>query len=278
LSRTKSFLLFGSRAALELLLLFGCSLQLKGNAGVSGQEGWYIQLNVGAPATKGITVKEFEVTGLEIQVLDPNDALLQTINWDTLHGPQSYLIPVTQTGQHEIVVTHFGERDGEEVEATESAAFTIAEMVITVIDVVPGCIGVIHVAGGGEEPPAPSLVGVWSGANLDYVDDPAHVDMQQTYTADGYFEWLCTEPGNPQEYYEGSQKGTYTAADGILEIQITHFLWNYDPVTGAIEWVDAPPGYGGALEYTVVGDTLTIQVDLTGWGGSADTVWVLERQ
>jgi hypothetical protein len=122
------------------------------------------------------------------------------------------------------------------------------------------------------------IVGVWFGQNLEYISDPALVDMQQTYTADAYFEWLCTEPGNPEAYYQGSQKGTYTTANGLLEIQITHFLSDYDPDTGIITWADAPAGYGGAFPYEIVGDTLREWIDMSGWGGSWVTVWTLERQ
>jgi hypothetical protein len=57
---------------------------------------------------------------------------------------------VHELGQYKIAVKHFGEKDGRSVEATECAAFNIKRAVITVIDVVPGCIGVINVSGGGE--------------------------------------------------------------------------------------------------------------------------------
>jgi hypothetical protein len=127
-------------------------------------------------------------------------------------------------------------------------------------------------------PEPADIVSVWFGENLDFVDDPDYVDMQQTYTADGYFEWLCTEPGNPEEYYEASQKGTYATASGMLKIQITHFLSNYDPATGVITWEDADYGYGGAIPFEIFGDTLTVSIDLSAWGGSPDTVWTLERR
>jgi hypothetical protein len=161
MSRKKVRLLVGM-VAVALLLVLGCSLQLKSDSGRPGVNGWYIQLNVGAPTAKAITVKEFDVTGLEIQVLDPDGETLQTVSWDAPEGPQSYLIPVTRTGQHRIVVTHLGERDGEAVQAIESATFAVAAMVITVIDIVPGSIGVIDIEPGGSEPPEPiDLTGWW---------------------------------------------------------------------------------------------------------------------
>ena len=75
------------------------------------------------------------------------------------------MIPVKQQGEHHIEVTHFGERDGEQVQATESAAFSIQAMKITVIDVVPGCIGMIRVVG--EEPSGGG--GTISGRVYDWV-------------------------------------------------------------------------------------------------------------
>jgi hypothetical protein len=58
-------------------------------------------------------------------------------------------------------VTHFGQNEvGEQVQATESAAFQIRAMGITVIDIVPGCIGMIHVEGQ-EAPPTVDLTGYW---------------------------------------------------------------------------------------------------------------------
>lgn len=156
-------LLLGS-VVLLVLLLVGCSLLLRHEGG-EPLTGRYIRLNVSpAAAARAITVSEYEVTGLQIELWGPDEELLGTIEWEVLDGPRSYLVPVEQTGQHQIVVRHFGELDGEEVEAQESASFTIGAMIITVIDVVPGCIGVIRVAGGaddGQEDPNAWLYGFW---------------------------------------------------------------------------------------------------------------------
>jgi hypothetical protein len=267
MSKLKKILLLGTTAVLALLLLFGCSLLLKGDAGVPAEHGRYIKLNVGSPAARAITVKEFDVTGLEIQVLDPDEELLQTIGWDALEGPQSYLIPVTQTGQHQIVVTHFGERDGEEVEATESAVFTIGEMVITVIDIVPGCIGVIHVAGGGEEPPAPSLVGVWFGEGVEQPGDPEFLDAYITVGEDGSFESLLYDAGGAT--LQGmSMRGTYTVTDSTFNAttsEIYDLMYGWQPLV--LTW---------SMQYTISGDTLTLHQDFD-QDGTPDIDWILNR-
>jgi hypothetical protein len=144
----RSVLLFGSVAALVLLLTFGCSLLPREDTGASA--GGFIKLQIQAPASKGIAVTEFDVTGLSIQVRDPEGEVLQTIDWVAVQGPQNYLVPVKQLGQHQIEVTHFGEREGEAVQAMESASFNIQAMKITVIDIVPGGIGLIRVTPGGS--------------------------------------------------------------------------------------------------------------------------------
>jgi archaellum component FlaG (FlaF/FlaG flagellin family) len=131
-------LLLGSLVILALLAVAGCPLLL-------GKVG-YIELQILAPtASKGIAVSDFEVTGLRIQVRDPEDEVLKRIDWSAEEGPQCYLIPVKQVGEHEIEVTHLGERDGEIVEAAESAVFDVQAKVITIIEVKPGRIGEIFI-------------------------------------------------------------------------------------------------------------------------------------
>ena len=161
MSRMRKVLLLSSLAMLVLFLGFGCSLLLRDAGGVPASDGWYIKLQIKAPAaSKGITVTEYQVTGLQIEVRDPEDEVLQTINWEAEDGSKSYLVPVNQLGQYEIEVTHIGEQSGQTVEATESAVFNIQAMVITVIDIVPGCIGLIKVEPGGQEQ-EPWFIGLW---------------------------------------------------------------------------------------------------------------------
>jgi hypothetical protein len=151
-------LLLGSVTLMVLLVAFGCSLLPREGTGASA--GWYIKLLVQAPASKGITVTEFDVTGLNIQVRDPQGEVLQSIDWAAAEGPQSYLVLVKQQGEHQIEVIHYGERDGEQVQASESAFFNIQAMKITVIDIVPGCIGLIRV-NGEQVQPGIDLSGYW---------------------------------------------------------------------------------------------------------------------
>ncbi len=137
MSKSRAMLL-GSLALLALLVGVGCP-QLHGVVG-------FIRLQIRAPdASKGITVGDFQVTLLEIQVRDPEAEVLKTIEWEAKHGPRFYLIPVKEPGEHEIEVTHFGQRDGEAVEAVDTVVFDVPAKEVTVIDVVPGCIGVIRI-------------------------------------------------------------------------------------------------------------------------------------
>jgi hypothetical protein len=136
MSRRKLWLL-GSLAILALLTVAGCPL-----AGVVG----FIQLQIDpAAASKGIDSGEFPVTGLEIRLRDPEGQDLQTIRWKTGEGSRSYLIPVREAGEHEIEVTHLGIRGEEAIQAVEASVFEVQAKKITVIDIVPGCIGVIRV-------------------------------------------------------------------------------------------------------------------------------------
>ncbi len=64
-------------------MAFGCSLFLKDDNNAGEQTGWYIKLNIqGPPASKAITVTEYEVTGLGIVVKDPDADVIQTIEWE----------------------------------------------------------------------------------------------------------------------------------------------------------------------------------------------------
>jgi hypothetical protein len=96
-------------------------------------------------ASKGLTIGEFDVARLEIQVLGPEGEVLKSIAWKTRYGPQSYLIPAKETGEHKVEVTHIGNREGEVVQVVDSASFDVPARQITVIDVVPGCIAVIRI-------------------------------------------------------------------------------------------------------------------------------------
>jgi hypothetical protein len=123
--------------AVAALLAAGCPLLL---------EGGLIRLQIDTAAeSRGIAVGDLEVTGLRIRVHDPAGEILETIDWDAAEGPRSYLVLVKQAGECEIEVTRFGEKEGEVVQAAESEVFEVQARRITIIDIVPGCIGVIHI-------------------------------------------------------------------------------------------------------------------------------------
>ena len=144
-----------SITGLALLIVFmvsGCSFLLKNDTYTLEDDGWYIKLNIDRPLTsKAITVSEYDVTGLAIEVRGPNDEVIQTIDWKAEESSKTYLIPVEQQGEHEIIITHISNDNGEVVEAKESATFYMQAMVITVIDITPGLIGLINIEAGAEE-------------------------------------------------------------------------------------------------------------------------------
>ena len=135
---------------LIMAVLIGCPMLLKDSTVESGQ---YIELNIGGAAAKAITVTEYDVTKLEIEIYNPQGALIEDFSWYPDEGQQSYLIPVTGEGEYEIVVTHISDDNGTVIEAVESAVFNIEVMVITAINIIPGLIGYIDIDPGNEEPP-----------------------------------------------------------------------------------------------------------------------------
>ena len=107
MSRRKLLLCSGV-VLLALVLVSGCSLLQRDYGAAPAADGWYIKLQVQAPGSKGITVTDFNVTGLNIQVRDPAGEVLKSIDWVVADGPKTYLVPVMQQGEHKIEVTHFG--------------------------------------------------------------------------------------------------------------------------------------------------------------------------
>ena len=65
------------------------------------------------------------MSGLVVEVYDPDGGFIEEISWQAKKGQQSYLIPVSKQGQHEIVVTYISDDNGEVVEAGKSAFFNI---------------------------------------------------------------------------------------------------------------------------------------------------------
>jgi hypothetical protein len=137
---------------LALVLLFGCAWLFWDT---TGQSGWYILLNIGGAGTKTIVVEEYDVTRVEVELFAPGESLpFYTLTWYAGDDPVSELIPVSEQGEYEIQVTHVGDDNGEPVEAEESATFNIKAMIITVIDIIPGCIGTIEIEPGTEDGPS----------------------------------------------------------------------------------------------------------------------------
>ena len=70
MSTVKRVLCLTGVVLLAMAMLFGCA-RLYWD--LAEQSGWYIKLNIGQPAAKGISVGEYDVTGLSITVYGPGD-------------------------------------------------------------------------------------------------------------------------------------------------------------------------------------------------------------
>ena len=213
-----------------LLLQTGCPQPLAERG--RDLAGWQIQLNVQAPVSAmAIEVSEYEVTGLLIELYDPQGELLRTIEWEATEGPRSYTIAVQEREQYEISVTHYGQKDGRRVEATECAEFNIQAMRITVINVVPGAIGVIGIEPGESVPEEFDLTGYWD-AYLLVNDEP-----------EGPFLFYVRQTGNSFKSYDGTgtiDGSTLTAIfdDGAIESSGT--IQSANLVTGTMNFYGMP--------------------------------------
>jgi hypothetical protein len=134
-----------------LLLSFAsCSLSSDGEAITGG-----ITLSVGHNP-RAIYVSEYEVRELLIEVYDPEWYLVDAIWWHVDDPPLEHTVYVNGEGEYNVMVTHFGDSDGEPYEAQEGVMVPIYAGIITRITVVPGMIGVIETGDPGPpEPPEP---------------------------------------------------------------------------------------------------------------------------
>jgi hypothetical protein len=205
--KVKRVLCLAGVVALALVMLFGC-VRLFWND--DAQSGWYIRLNVGNPGAKAISVEEYDVTRVEVQLFAPGDSLpFYTLTWYAGDDPVSELIPVSEEGEYEIQVTHVGDDNGEPVVAEEWASFNIAAMVITVIDIIPGAVGVIAVDGENVGDPWAWMYGYW-------IQDEYAVPISDylEIREDGTYWWWIN--------YDGSggidESGTWYVEDGQLII------------------------------------------------------------
>jgi hypothetical protein len=207
MSKVKRVLGLAGIVLLALALLFGCARLFWGT---TGQSGWYIQLNIGDPESKAISVEEYDVTQVDVGIFAPGETLaFYTLTWYAGDDPVSELIPVSEQGEYEIQVTQVADNNGEPVEAKESASFNIAAMVITVINVTPGAVGVIAVDGENVGDPWAWMYGYWiqdeyAGPTSDYLE----------IREDGTYWWWIN--------YDGSggidESGTWYVDSGLLII------------------------------------------------------------
>jgi hypothetical protein len=217
MSGRKVFLLGG---VVLLTLAFGCSLLPREND--SESDGWYIKLQIRAPASasaKGITVSEFEVTGMNIKVLDPAGGVLGEFDW-VPPDSQEYLVAVPELGEYRLEVTHFGEREGQSVQATESATFEIRAMKITVIDIIPGCIGLINIEPGELEP---SILGYWNWFRA-YAKYTGVMQLTPDGAWASWEDYAGTEPGGTGTWSQSGDAVTFVV-DGV-------------PLSGTALWVN----------------------------------------
>ncbi len=272
-----------------LMAVLGCSLLQREDPVAAPGPGRYIQLQIQAPAaSKGITVTDFEVTALQILVRDPAGEALQTMDWQAAEGPQTYMVPVKQLGEHQLEVTHLGMLDGQQAQATERAAFNIQAMVITVIDIVPGCIGVIDVEGG--QPPPPDLTGYWDVilTPAEGTANPPHlVYLVQTGSSlDGYgltgtiegsSVTVATEDGSialaGTIASDGTVNGTYEGfgQTGTFELGRSDFTFGTFALSGMIG-LDTDRGLAAETDWNAcdidyMNEDLNVGLNLCSWFG-----------
>ncbi len=221
--------------AAAVLLVLGCSSPIPNGGGSTPGGQRYIKLTISVPNTsRSITVTEYQVTGMHLEVLDPHDVSLQTIDWDASEGGSSYMIPVSESGEHTLNVTQFGDNEGEPVEVSESASFDIEAMKITVIEIVPGMVAQILVGG-------------------EVVDPLAWI----------YGSWIQTEVAAPfTDVLTVNPDGTYTSSanydeSGAGEGWLGAGTWSYDPPYFVAQTPDGPV----QVEVTKINnDHFTVQV------------------
>jgi hypothetical protein len=221
------------------------------------------------PSGRSVVVTDFDVTSVLIQVNDPSGWQVVEFEWFPDQGRVEELVPLSADGgEHEIVVTHFGFRDGEDVSMEERGYFHVRPMVINVISVVPGMIGVVGVdpgegGGGGatgpSDPPIldPRLFGAWEGWVSQY--DPAtggtiDVYSRMTFGDDAYAEF--TGPGGV--LVEDSSLSGWYECDGTNVWGEWTAMWYYET------WNDMYPvmPWGGTIAFDV--DSFTVDVDYDG--------------
>jgi 6-phosphogluconolactonase (cycloisomerase 2 family) len=214
---------------ITLLFIFGCTLLPQDDP---KEHDWYISLNIKNPTeAKSITVQEYDVVGLDIEVFDPTCQLIDTITWDVEEGSKSYPIPVNQEGQYKIDVTHIGKKNGSFVEAEESATFNIQAMVITVIEITPGRIGIINVDNGDGSGTSPATD---TSTRLYTLDIPLNLQGPNTingYTINGS-GGLTVLSGFP--FSTGGEGRQMSSNSRLLSSPLGNFLFASNNASGGI--------------------------------------------
>lgn len=128
-----------------LLSLTGCSF-VPDSIGYEGDS--YLKLVIDTAPGRLLSVDEYDVTSLHIEVTDPDYNSIKSITWVPGESPNEYEIPITEFGLYEIGVSHNSEINGEYHYLHEWDFFYIDSMFITVITIVPGAIGGIFIEDG----------------------------------------------------------------------------------------------------------------------------------
>jgi hypothetical protein len=289
--RAKRGFLLLIAAAVCFALISSCSVIPNGTAADR-----VIFLTIGdSGGSRLVEVAEYDVTSLDVEIFDPDGELLWSTEWLAENGPQTYQIQVEQPGDHEIVLVHHGMNGEEDISATESAVFSIAGMMITVINVTPGAIGVLNISGGVVEDQCP-LVGTWEGTINVVMEEYnewgevietyeiaalVHMEFHEDGTA-VMFTYLLDDFGEPysEPVEDFTFRGTYECpVDGLLNGAWTEW---YNTETG--EWelaidedqlpdiVPDPDEWDINVEFQDDGDTLIL--DMTEIMG---VYWTLHR-
>lgn len=98
-----------------------------------------LAFQVSADAAKDISVEQFTVVELEIQVADvASGDMVAVFLWHPDDGTTEYRVEVDDPGLFEITAIHRGVNDLGDMEISESALVDVAPMVITRVIIVPG--------------------------------------------------------------------------------------------------------------------------------------------
>jgi hypothetical protein len=224
---------------------------------------------------RGVTVEDYEVTALFIQIIGPDGDVIDTVDWVPDDGQLQHVVQIHVPGDHQIAVTHTGEREGEIIQATETVDFSIRAFTITVIGVIPGMIGSVTVDGEIPDDPCPycdMLVGDWAGmVPMPMGEETIWIYATLSYGADGSCSNILYEyEGAPIGDF-GAFRGTYTCADGWLEGE-----WSEMAFTEG-EWMDLDPPIPWSQDITGISDPWTFWVDLNG-DGVDDVEWTIAKQ